>query len=124
LLVGSRLLLLVVVGHEEVEVAHHPRAPPLAGVVGHHGQRLAVTDPDGARLRVARRHADDVARLVAGLLPVAVDRGRRAQQPAVLRLIKSIQCSSSVMLLLLLRLFQIFFFIEHAEELRIFLDLY
>ena len=55
------------------------------------GQRLAVAHLRGARLRVARRHADDVARLVAGwpppvhcpttCLPASSSRVRRLPEP-------------------------------------------
>uniref|UniRef100_A0A804LUB3 Uncharacterized protein n=1 Tax=Zea mays TaxID=4577 RepID=A0A804LUB3_MAIZE len=72
-----------VVGHEDVEEAHDARVAPVAAVPGHDGERLAVAHRDGARARVARGHADDVARLVPGLPPAPV-RGRGlAQQAAV-----------------------------------------
>jgi hypothetical protein len=62
--------------HEDVEQAHNAGVLAIAAVVGHHSKHLAVADLDGAWLRVARRHADDVVRLVPCLLPCAVGRER------------------------------------------------
>ena len=72
---SSRLLWL---GYEDVEQAHDARVLPDAAVVGHDRQHLAVADLDGSWLRVARRHADDVVRLVPCLLPRAIGRKRFA----------------------------------------------
>lgn len=60
------------IGDEDGEHAHDARVLALAAVVGHQGQHLAVRDRGGAQLRVARRHADNVAGLVPGFLPFPV----------------------------------------------------
>lgn len=77
----SRLLRL---GHEDVDQAHDAGVLAVAAVVGDDGQHLAVADLDGSWLRVARRHANDVVRLVPCLLPRAVSWKRFTKKASVL----------------------------------------
>jgi len=65
----SRLLRL---GHQDVAQAHHAAVLALAAVVGDDGQHLAIAHLDGPWLRVARRHAHYVVRLVPCLRSCAV----------------------------------------------------